>query len=116
VTFGQVSADGTTRSATKTGANGCTIPAAQAVADHRTTGRANTTTNSRFGAAALAGSHRTARRACNTGTNRCASAAAHLLADHVTQRATQTAAECSSTLTGDRTLSNQKPQNQSRQC
>jgi hypothetical protein len=41
---------------------------------------ADTTTDGRFGPAALAGCHRTARRACDTGTNCCAGAAAHFLA------------------------------------
>ena len=61
--------------------------------------------------------HRTARRACDTGANCCAGAAAHFLADDITQRTTQTAAERRSAFTGSHcTLSNQKPQNQSRQC
>jgi hypothetical protein len=115
VTFGQVGAHGTAGSTTETGTNGRAISAAQAVADHRTTGRTDTAADGSFGPAALASGHRTARRACDTGANCCAGAAAHFLADDITQRTTQTAAERSSAFAGHCTLSNQKPQNQSRQ-
>jgi hypothetical protein len=115
--FGQIAAHTTAQCTTQAGADGGTCLAAQAVADHRTARRADTAANGRFGAAAFAGCNSTAGCARYASTNRCACAAAHFLADYITQCATQTTTERGSTITGShRTLSNQKAQNQSRQC
>jgi hypothetical protein len=117
VTFGQVAADAATQCAAQTCADGGASLAAQAVADHRTTGCADAATNGCFSAAAFARGDGTARCTRNAGTNRSTGAAAHALADHVAQCATQTTADSGSAITSShRTLSNQKPKNQSRQC
>ena len=65
------------------------------------TGRANTTADSSFGAAALACGDCAARCARDASTNDGAGAAAHFLTDHVTQRATQATAQ---RLSGTRSL------------
>ncbi|QTT90035.1 hypothetical protein HUT28_22500 [Pseudomonas chlororaphis] len=110
-------AQSTTGRATQACANGRARFAAQLVADHRTAGRTQAATDGRFGPAAFTGTDRTAGSAANTRTHRGTCAAANLLSNHVAQRATQTAADRSSAITGShRTLSSQKPQNQSRQC
>jgi hypothetical protein len=116
VTFGQVAAYASAQGATQACADGRTALATQAVADHRTTGSAHAATDGRAGTVTFLGGNRAARCARDTGTNGGTGAAAHALADDVTQRTTQAAANGSSTVTGDCTLSNQKTQNQSRQC
>jgi hypothetical protein len=116
VTFGQIAADRTARCTAQTCTDGGASPAAQAVADYRTTGCPDTTADGRFGATALASRQRTARRACDAGTHCRTGAAAHFLTEHITQRATQATAQRRSAITGSHcTLSNQKAQNQSRQ-
>jgi hypothetical protein len=115
--FRQIAAHCAARCTTQTGANRCAVLAAEAVANHRTTRRADAATNGRFGPATLASRHCAARCAGHTGTNRCTAAAAHFLADHITQRATQPPTKSSGAVTGShRTLSKQKSQNQSGQC
>jgi hypothetical protein len=116
VTFGQIAADRTARCTAQSCTDGGASPAAQAVADYRTTGCPDTTADGCFGAAALASRQCTARRACNAGTHCGTGATAHFLTEHITQRATQAAAQRSGAVTGSHcTLSNQKAQNQSRQ-
>ncbi|MNR36971.1 hypothetical protein D3C85_1549510 [compost metagenome] len=58
----------------------------------------------------------TACRASHASTNRSTGAAAHALTHDVTQCAAQTTANCGSAVASHCTLSNQKPQNHSRQC
>jgi hypothetical protein len=117
VAFGQVAADGTARRAAQTSTDGGAISAAQAVTDHRTARRANTATNGRFRPAAFACGHCATGRARYTCTNRCTGATAHFLTDDITQRATQTAAQCSGAIAGSHcTLSKQKAEKQSGQC
>jgi hypothetical protein len=115
--FGQIATHAAAQCTTQASADGGTCLAAQAIANHRTARRTDTATDSRFGAAAFACCNSTAGCARYASTNRCTCAAAHFLTDHITQRATQTTTKRGSTITGShRTLSNQKAQNQSRQC
>ncbi|MCY1435451.1 hypothetical protein D9M71_515480 [compost metagenome] len=65
---------------------------------------------------AFLGGNRTAGCASDTGTNGGTGAAAHALANDVTQCATQATTNGGSAVAGHCTLSNQKTQNQSRQC
>jgi hypothetical protein len=115
--FGQVAAYAAAQCATQACADGGAVLAAQAVTDYRTARRANTAADGRFGAAAFTCGNSAAGCTRYASTNRCASAAAHFLANHVTQRTTQTTTERGRAVAGShRTLSNQKAQNQSRQC
>jgi hypothetical protein len=117
VTFGQIAAHCAACCTAQTCTNRGAGSAAEAIADHRTTGRTDTAANRRFSPATLARRHCAACRACYASANGCTRAAAHFLTDDVTQRATQTTAQRSGAITGSHcTLSNQKPQNQSRQC
>jgi hypothetical protein len=116
VTLGQVAAYAAAQSATQACTDGRTGLAAQAVADHRTTGSTHATADGSAGTVAFFSRNRTACCACNTSTNGCTSAAAHALAYDVTQRTAQTATDGGSAVTSHCTLSNQKTQNQSRQC
>lgn len=115
MTIGQVAAYAAAQCTAQACTDGGSGLAAKAIADHRTTGRADTATDSSAGAMTFFGGNCAARRASDARTNRCTSAAAHLLADHVTQRAAQATAQRGSAVTSHCTLSNQKPQNQSRQ-
>ncbi|MNP40981.1 hypothetical protein D3C76_1346560 [compost metagenome] len=65
---------------------------------------------------AFLGGNRAAGRTRNPRTNRGTGAAAHASANDITQRTTQATTKGGCTVTGDCTLSNQKTQNQSRQC
>jgi hypothetical protein len=117
VTFAQVAAHCAARRTTQTCANSGASLAAQAIADHRTTGRTDTAANRRFGAAALACGDCAARCARDASADYRTRAAAHFLADHVAQRATQATAQRSGAVAGSHCpLSNQKAKNQSRQC
>jgi hypothetical protein len=115
VTIGQVAAHATTQCSAQAGTDSGTGFATQAVADHRTTGCANSTTDRSAGAMTFFGGNGTACRASDTSTNRCAGAAAHALANNVTQGAAQTTTDCGSAVASHCTLSNQKAQNHSRQ-
>lgn len=102
--------------AAKTGTDSRAVLATQRTADHRTTGSANATADSRLGAVTLVRTGCATGRTRDTGTDGRASAAAELLSNHVAQRTTQATAQRCGAIAGRHcTLSNQKAQNQSRQ-
>jgi hypothetical protein len=116
VTIGQVAAYAAAQCATQASTDGRTGLATQAVADDRTTSGTHATTDCSAGTVTFLGSNSATGCACYASTNGCTGAAAHALANNVTQRTAQTAADCGSAVASHRALSDQKTQNQSRQC